>query len=267
MPKIDEDIVTGNRPAGGGNLGGILHFPLALQQHPDLCIVFYSRVSSWGQAGPQKEKLWDKTVEPVTDILRLAPGKLRFSLRAVESGKLSRPRKGLIRACEEARKRGGMVVAPDLSRLIRAESFCHRTNLDAWPTPEEFAMLREMTGGVLLATLADPTISERERRSIATKRTGKAGRPRSIDDEMAADIFAFLDFFCWDWSGRPRWGERLADVADIFGVSKAAILRASERVSPSGKTWRDEAIDKAEKLGLLKRGKNGEIVLLMKRWI
>src|SRR5262245_40185224 len=135
MPRI----ITENRPAGGCNFGGILHFPDAVELYPDVCIVFFSRVSSWGQAGPQKEKLIAKTVQPISEILRLAPCKLRFTVRAVESGKLSRPRKGLIRACEEAHKCGGMVVAPDLSRLIRAEAFCHRTNLEAWPTPDEFA--------------------------------------------------------------------------------------------------------------------------------
>src|SRR5262245_25366664 len=140
-----------------------------------------------------------------------------------------------------------MVVAPDLSRLIRAEAFCHRTNLEAWPTPDEFARLRELTGGVQLATLADPTISERERRSLATKRTGKAGRPKSIDEELAQAIFADLGCFYLDHSGRWRWDQPLAVVAEAYGVTAGAIVRASKRVSPSGKTWREEAISKGRR--------------------
>jgi hypothetical protein len=250
---------------GLADTGGILHLPEALARHPAAAIVLYNRVSSWGQAGRAKALLDEKTYAVERAVQGLTHRRIRAFIREVEEGKLSLPRRGLLRACEAARKFGAMVVASDLSRFLRSESFDHRTNREAWPTPEEFQKLRELTGGVPLATVERPDLTERERHSKATKRTGKAGRPRSIDDEMAAQIFRVLGYLhCADrgW----RWAERLADVARRFRVSPSAIERASRRRSPDGRTWRQAAIERAAELGLHALGENGIIYILRPRF-
>ena len=151
--------------------------------------------------------------------------------RGVEQGYMSVKRPALNAATLIARRLGAIIVAIDLSRFIRAEAYCHLTNREAWPTPEEFALLRKMTGGVVLATLLDPAMTEAERLSWATKRTGKAGRPRSIDDELAARIFADMGYLCFDRSGRPRWEQPIREVADSYGVTAAAVHRAGQVIA------------------------------------
>lgn len=249
------------------NLTSIIPFGGALGRFPGAGIVLYSRVSSYGQAGIGKARLEAKTAPVVAEVLRLAPGRLRRIVRAVEEGKLSRPRPDrprprLIDAASYARDRGCIVVAADLSRLIRAEAYDRRKNAEAWPRPEEFDRLRELTFGVPLATLLDPESTERERLSRATRRTGTAGRPRAIDDELAARIFDALGPLCAGRRTPLAWERPLADVAAEFGVSVSAIVRASERPSPSGLTWREEGLKKAERLGLIEIDDDGSIVCL-----
>jgi hypothetical protein len=132
-----------------------------------------------------------------------------------------------------------MVVAPDLSRFIRAKAYDRRTNRDAWPTREEFMALGEMTGNVVLATLAHPSLQEDRLHSLATKRTGKAGRPRSIDDELAERILAEVAHLFQRYDGSYQWCPSLRQLAKMFHISPAGIIRMLKRGSPSGPTWFD----------------------------
>lgn len=254
--------IPGGSSAGGTN-GTVLHLPDALQMYPECGIEFYNRNSSWGQAGKGKTKLHEKTYAAVDEVRKLAPLKLRRIVQGVEEGKLSKPRPKLRDAVGYAKKRGLMIVTIDLSRLIRPESYCRQTNPEAWPTHEEFDQLSEMASGVILATLEDPMLTESERHSLATKRTGTCGRPRSIDAHLAKKIFAALDYLVFDRSFRWRWGTPLAKVARRFGVTPAAIVRTSQTLSPNGQTWRNVAIGRAAARGFLEIRENGDIVSLL----
>ena len=91
-----------------------------------------------------------------------------------------------------------------------------------WPTPEEMARLLELAKqyGVILATIEDPTLTESQRHSLATKAGGKAGRPSSITGENALGILDMLE-----------WGEgSLQSVADFFATEGhgAALLGRME---------------------------------------
>lgn len=243
----------------GARAGGILHLPAALERYPDHGIVVYNRVSSYGkQTGKDKSKLQEKTDAARAEVRARAPGKLRCTVQGVELGKLSAPRPKLRRATDYAARHELIIVANDLSRFIRSEAYDRHTNNEAVPTAEEFARLHELTGGAVLATLADPLMTEKERQSLATRRTGKAGRPRSIDDALAEKIFADLGWLVYLENGTARWECPIAEVARAFGVSIGAIYRALHRNSPSGKTWWRLALEKAVAVGLMEI-RDGEI--------
>jgi hypothetical protein len=99
--------------------------------------------------------------------------------------------------------------------------------------------LHKLTQGVLLATVESPFLSEDERHSRATRRTGKAGRPRVVDDDLALKIFAEVGMIFMSDFGRVRWSPSLRELAKWFRVSPATILRLLYRPSPTGKTWLD----------------------------
>lgn len=253
-------------PVLRAGVGGILPLAKALADHPNTGLTVYSRVSSCGQAGPGKVLLEEKTKALVQEVETIAPDKIRRIVSAVEEGKLAGPRRNLVDAAEFAKKNGLILVAADLSRFIRAQEYHRRTNRNAWPTSKEFAALRELTGNVTLATVADPGLSENERHAKATRRTGKAGRPRVIDQALAEKIFEDLGILCLSWCGVCRWERPLRQVAADFGVSAAAIHRASLRPSPDGRTWRERAIAKAAEEGLLIIDGNRVISLVGLPW-
>ncbi|MBI1915631.1 MAG: recombinase family protein [Planctomycetes bacterium] len=252
---------------GKGNAHSSLHplqFPVrplteATKQFPDAGLVVYSRVSSWQQAGRGKRKLQEKTDALVNAIRAQVPARIVSIVDAVEEGKLTKPRPKLQEAARLAAKQGCILVVADLSRFLRAEAYDPQKNLNAWPTREEFAHLKELTLGVPLATVASPFLSESDRHSAATRRTGKAGRPRKISPEMEADIFERLGcyaVFPWDLGGL-RWERSLATVAKLFGVHPSTIKRMADRKSPSGRTWKKEGLRKAERQGLLEITEDG----------
>jgi hypothetical protein len=216
--------------------GGVFQFSEALERYPDAAsIVLYYRVSSWGQAGKGETKLEDKTHAVIIEVLRLARDKLRRIVRAVEEGKLSKPRRKLLAAIEYARayqkasRSRVILVTGDLSRFIRAESYHRVKNREARPTPEEFAKLRAMAGGVILATLADPAMTESERHSRATRATGRCGRPPDpVDHKLNLRILATLGRpFASSITGSLQWGEdtSLSKVAKQFNVAKSKVQR------------------------------------------
>ena len=171
------------------------------------------------------------------EVRDTAPGKLRRIVLAVEQGKMGAARPTLREAGEVARRRKWIVVAADLSRFIRAASYDRRKNRDARPRDDEFAMLRTLTFGVPLATVEKPDMSEDERHAKATRRTGRAGRPRAIDYDLAAKIFASVDMIFVSHRGRVRWIPQLRELAAAFGVAPATVLRLLYRQSPGGVTW------------------------------
>lgn len=231
-------------------MGGVLPLAAELERVPDARIVVYHRVSSYGQAGRGKCKLEQNTSAVVGAVQTAAPGRHRTTVQGVEEGRLTCPRKALARAVRHAScLPKGMIVAADVSRFIRAGNYDRRTNSEAIPTPEEFARLREFTRGIPLATLADPSMTESQRHSLATRRAGTAGRPSSISPELAAAIFGELGWLALLPRGW-RWKRSLAEVAREFGVSVQAIGRAADTTCPTGETWRWEAIRRAAELGL-----------------
>jgi hypothetical protein len=214
-----------------------MHLPEAVKRYPDRGIVLYNKVSSYSQAGRGKVLLEEKT-QAIADIVRmLAPGKLKRIVRAIEDGRLRYPRPGLKDAATYAKQHNCILVAGDLSRLIRAQSYSRTTNRNAWPASEEFARLRKLTLYVPVATVEDPLLTEDERHSLATKRTGKAGPPHKVDEKMAVEIFSIVEMIFFGDSGRVRWDPSLRALAKAFHVSHATIWRLLGRPSPTGESW------------------------------
>lgn len=205
----------------------------ATSRLPEANLTVYNRVSSWGQAGKGKAQLEEKTNAILISVDEVAPDKLEHEpFFGVEKGYMSTPRKTLLEAVEYAANHNLILVASDLSRFIRSESYCRRTNREAFPTHEEFARLQEMTKGVVLATLADPTMTEAERQSKATKSTGKCGRPSKISPKDMQWIFQELG------SRRDgKWDASLASLAKQFHMTKRQIQGVLEAQIP-GRTER-----------------------------
>jgi hypothetical protein len=245
MPKpisiVPEDVAE-------RDCGGILHLPDALERYPKKDLLLYNRVSSWGQAGKGKEKLVDKTHAVYLALRNVTARRLRRTSRGVEEGKLSEPRTKLVEAAEYATGYGSILVASDLSRFIRSEAYCHETNREAWPTPGEFARLHEITGGVILATILNPAITEAERHRWATTRTRRAGRPRVLlhrDPKRVLRMLETLGLPSWR-DGKRYWDTSIAEVAKQFKVPPARVQRfldAEVPVPPGrpGLRWKDLA--------------------------
>jgi hypothetical protein len=254
--------ITNPGSSGGANVGGILHLPVALERYPDYGFVVYNRVSSWSQAGKGKVKLQEKTDAVFHQVRKRAPGRVRrMPFFGVEEGKLSSARPKLLAAARYAtdpyniRHRGPMfLVASDLSRLIRSEDYHRRTNPDAWPTPEEFAEFRQMTFGVICATLADPLMTEMERHARTmerAKQTGKCGRPRKIGHQLAYRILQALGM-PFNSRGRVIWDEGASSLGSVakqferYGVDKQTVQRLVDSKVPrelckgrTGQRWKD----------------------------
>jgi hypothetical protein len=229
----------------------ILPFAEAIRNYADNRIILYNRVSSWGQAGPDKVKLEAKTKPVIQAVMKAAPKRLYGLVLAVEEGQIGALRRHLQIAVHWALEQKCILVAPDLSRFIRAEAYNRRTNRNAFPTAEEFAQLRERTHGIPLATIESPYLSEDERHSKATRRTGKAGRRKKIDDDLAHRIFFDLRECLLSLSGRGYlWEGPIRIVAKRYGVSRSTIERVADTLSPYGITWRELAIQRARDKGL-----------------
>ncbi|MSQ94411.1 MAG: hypothetical protein EXR98_07630 [Gemmataceae bacterium] len=234
----------------------------ALERYPKKDLLLFHRNSSYGQAGKGKVKLNAKATAFYNELRANVPWdvrRIRRTVQAVEEGKLSKGRPIFLGATDYAKKHDLIVVAYDLSRFIRSESYCRQTNPEAWPTPEELGLLHEKTGGVILATFLDPALTEAERHPFLTNLTRKSGRPRKIDDDEMAQISDALGYFYEDRSGRSRWQYSLSEIASYFNRTVSAIQRALDRVSPTGETWRYEGYRKAAKLGLVEIRENGDI--------
>ncbi len=254
MPSIISDAAR--------EVGGVLHLPEALQRYPDAGIVLYNRVSSYSNAGTAKEDLDRKTYDLHRQVRAMAPGRPLYALlRGVEKGKLSKKRPKLAEASRRAVKRRAILVAPDLSRLIRSERYDRHDaeRRETVPTAKEFAKLHKLTSGAILATVEPPGLTEAERHSKATRRSGRAGRPSKIAADNEAQIFADLGYSYYDGTGRLRYRQPIAKVAKIHGVSKQAILRHMKKPCPllPGKTWDDWLLEEAEAEGLLEITEDG----------
>jgi len=245
--------------------GGILYAPDAVRLFPEAKHVIYNRVSTWSQAGAGKAKLREKTRSVNLDYWRIAPPTRAFSLfdppegpevfHGVEEGKLSKNRKAFVKAIRYCREQEGPTIlfASDLSRFIRSERYHRQRTPNVWPTDAEFQRLREITEGVVLATLLDPMASESERHSYLTKRTGKAGRPSKIDSELAMEILELFGGCFVSESGRREWSNEEVSLGAVakfitksksISVSKSAIQRLLDSPAPGhpGRRWKDFAI-------------------------
>jgi hypothetical protein len=230
-------------------------------------MILYNRTSGYGkQAGHDRSNLEEKETVLYRAVRQLTEDRPLRKIVSVagERGKVSAPRPGLIGAAQDARKLNAMLVAYDLSRFLRPEAYDPRKDPHAWPTPAEFEQLREMTFGVLLATVLPPWLSESERHSYLTKRTGKAGRKPKLSPERAAEVFAALGAMGRKEVSRQgegyilqdRWQNSLREVAKFFGVSQSTLLafirdHENDLSSDGKRTYQQAALDLASEMGLL----------------
>jgi len=247
----------------GRTFGAVLHLPDALKLFPEAGHAIYNRVSTDSQAGKSRVKLQAKTdavheayrhvVPPPPFRLFSPPTEAPVIFQGVEEGKLSKRRKTLSEAVRYCLNQDTqmILVASDLSRLIRSELYHRQKNPHVRPTQDEFQQLRERTRGVILATVLDPLASESERHSYLTKRTGKAGRPPKINCQLAMEILRLYGPGHRSQPGRKgRWYEdvSLSDIAKHFTnkgipLSKSAIRRLLDSFTPDpdhpGVRWKD----------------------------
>jgi hypothetical protein len=246
-----EEILPRRGSFGGVDAGGVLALSDALRRWPEAGLVLYHRMSGYKQAGKGLWKLQAATTDLFDAVRARASWKvLHIPFSGVEEGKLSKRRPKLIQAAGWAVRYAAtrhltvILVASDLSRFIRAESYCRRTHPEARPTPEEFAQLHEMTRDIPLATLADPLLTEKERHARTmdrARRAGTCGRPRKpLEPTVALQILEML--------GRPRnrngrveWDTPMGVVAERFRIPKARVQRLLDEPAPNrpGRRWKD----------------------------
>jgi hypothetical protein len=101
--------------------------------------------------------------------------------------------------------------------------------------------LLAIADGVPLVTIEPPTLTESERHSRATKASGKCGRPREIEHDLACRILEALGFPIASETGRIEWGESLSAVAKRFRLTKAMVQRLVDSPIPGkpGLRWKD----------------------------
>jgi hypothetical protein len=233
-----------------------LHLPAAFKAYPGRGTVIYNRVSTREQAGRGKAKLMEKTWL-FDDVKRRAPDRRRYAvIDAIETAQLSDPdaRPELLRATRYAEERKAIIVVWDWTRLFRPAAYHPKTNRNARPTPEDFRMLHELTRGVRLATVMPPHLTERELHSRATKKTGKAGRPRKLTAEMLAQAVAMMKvmlFPAYVPSRTARYVTSIRKVARHFGVAPSTMRGYLACKLPSGRTGYDELWAEAERLGFV----------------
>jgi hypothetical protein len=236
--------------------GGILHLAEALERDPEANIVLYNRVSSAAQAGRGNAKLDDKTHAIYWTVHHFAKsvepewtGKIISLPSGREEGKLSMPRQNLDEAVQCAlaemrrRKKKTLLVAFDVSRFLRSESYHRQKNKNVRPMPEEFDLLRDRTCGLTLATFLHPAMSEADVHRQRTKLTGLAGRPRSILWPLS---LAIIEAWAASHSGgRVKPGGSLDSLADRFDVKRCAIQRLLAERDPydhcqsPGRSWKE----------------------------
>jgi hypothetical protein len=244
-------------------VGGVEQFDQRLlDRHAGetIAVGIFNRVSTYKGAGKGKEKLAEKTLTVLADVLTVIGDRPHVRVRdiekGVEKGQMSKPRPHLTRLIEDLRKWDGrkIVVARDLARFIRAEAF-DENNLEARPTPEEFDLLREMSSGIILATLEDPAITEAERHRRATVRGG-CGRPSDMSFGLCMDAFRLLGTASIV-SRKAEWEMSLFEVAERLSeasgqrITKSHIqrlldgrvpeemLRTMGRSGRPGMRWKD----------------------------
>jgi hypothetical protein len=198
-----------------------------------------------GARGGRLERQTKAVVEEVREWLVTAGDKVSCTLgdsfQGVEKGKLSVRRPALLAAVRYALDkgpRGAIIVARDEPRFIRSETYHHHTNHEARPTSAELDRLHELTGGVVLATLEDLDLTEKERQSRAVGRSGKNGRPSTVSDDLAIEILDGLgDKSLVD----GRWEHSLTVVArqlinrhpELSGKNEAAVRSLIQRLLDS----------------------------------
>jgi hypothetical protein len=230
-----------SRASTDRSAGNILHLPDALRQHPDALFGMYNRVSGYHQSGLGKAKLQQKNQILFAGFRAYCKAKVLFGRYGIERGKLSNPRPNLDAIVEEGQStaqrsgRAVIVVSTDLSRFIRAEDYHRPTNPEAWPTAAEFAELEQRTLGLVLATLADPLLTEKERHKWVMqqhRQAGRCGRRSTMTYELGRKIFAALGTFNGEETP-GRWETSIAKVARQLGIAPALIQRLVQSPVPS----------------------------------
>ncbi len=144
----------------------------------------------------------------------------RMTIAGVERGQLNyRPL--FQKAVRAAKKFNVPIVSGDVSRFIRSASYHHWTNINAEPTSEELKKLWEMADGVPLVTIEHPSLTESERHSKATKRSGRCGRKPQLAWPLTTEVLTALET------------QSIREVAALFNISKSTVGRFWDE-------WKDE---------------------------
>ncbi len=204
---------------------GLLHLAAALAEYPDMKLALYNRSTTRKSAGKGQVLLAARSEAFAEAVRRLAPGRVkRMPLFGIEPGQVWCPRPVLVEVATYAKERGYGIGVPDPTRLVRGE---RKKNRNTDPLLADLDRLHEITFGVPLVSLADPTLTESERQSAAIRLSGKAGPKIKADEKQLLKVFGLL--------GRKRngkWEHSFRQIAARCPFSKDAILRILQRPVP-----------------------------------
>lgn len=211
------------------SVGGVLGMPFV----PPGPVAVYNRSSSdsltqYGRCG---EKLKARTYAAYWEIRK--DRRVKRLCRGIEKGYMAVDRPCLEEAAEYVRKKKlAALVAPFLSRFIRAADYHPAENPSAKPSDEEFAILHERTGGITLATFYPPGLSDSHERGIAVK-LGGGGRPRKTTDRQLSRILRLRS--------NPET-RAVRKIAEKLKMPRSTVEDALKRYVPGtweGTRWKD----------------------------
>jgi hypothetical protein len=245
MPRIESERSDYTRIGGAGGDGRRVELFEDSLVRTGADFVVYHRVSSRSQASNGRLDAKTNAVQlearRIRDLMR-PERRLRRVFRGIELGQLSAKRPVLTETLDYARQHGLIVVAVDVSRLIRSESYNRWYNNEAVPTADELSKLMKLAEGVpAVSTILDPSLSEKERHRLATIRTGKQGRPSRIDQQTQLQIIEAVQY----------GDESYQEIADRFHLS------GPQAVYNVWKPWRDQPNPSLAYLMMLKKQRRG----------
>jgi hypothetical protein len=214
----------------------VQYFPELIVTDTESPLTLYNRVSSDKQAGTQDVDLHRKTQTSIDELNQLAPGRLAAVFQGTEEGKFSLPRPTFYKALADARQRGAILVASDLSRFLRSEGYDSETDRKVSPTRAELDQLRRTAGAVVLSSISSPFLSESKRQSFLIKRSGRAGRPRVLSNDtlplVSSIMYELGPCYVNDKGEYVYTQASLHDVEERSPVSRRTIRRWIDTKSP-----------------------------------
>jgi hypothetical protein len=200
--------------------GDVYHLPDAIKKFRTRNVVLFARCSTGKQVSRGS---LDKQRAFLQSEVKKAGGRLAGSRSGAESGKITHKRPLFQEALEIANRKGAILCAEDITRLLRAEGGKETDEPEDWEW-REFGKLVRSTP---LATIIHPTTPLDQ--VHAEKSKGRRTKPNGRRPELS--LKQFLKILLW----RAQWPPKsIRKIAEELEVDKSVVQRALDKRVPYG---------------------------------